>query len=132
MSINTDRIVWLQVVIIKTNTRAYSIGHGRCNIIKSSIFSSEKWQCSLEFTWKQTNLKFLASNIQLDYFITKESQKFYILVTFGSSRYFCHSHEGDERHWIVRCQACLILSKSYSLAWNTASESMVLGLFDLA
>ena len=36
---------------------------------------------------------------------------------------FFRGWEVDELHWIVRYQACLILSEFYSLAWRTASKS---------
>ena len=56
-----------------------------------------------------------------------------ILIIWGSTRYFCQGKEDDEPHWVVRCQVCrILLARFASMVWSMASESMVLGLTDLA
>ena len=60
-------------------------------------------------SWKPTIVHILQDN-------THVSQSFWWSeAQLGNSGCFCWDHDDDKPHWTVRCRACLILSKCYSL-----------------
>ena len=75
----------------------------------------DRWRKSQENLYIQYNLMMMMMRyIYIPGWVKSFAIFWLCEAQFSSSWCFCWGHEGDEPHWTVRCQACLILSKCYS------------------